>query len=60
MFFIELFNDKGKLVQRPGRKAIGPVLMIFGGNVKWQPATEGKVFYEKNIYDILNSIINFF
>ncbi|KJR46651.1 hypothetical protein UF75_2945 [Desulfosporosinus sp. I2] len=33
----KLFTDNGKLVERQGRKAKGPV--------KWQPATENKVFY---------------
>jgi len=38
------FTDNGKLVERQGRKATGPV--------KWQPATEIEVFFvfSLNVY----------
>jgi hypothetical protein len=35
--FLKLITDNGKLVEKQGRKAKGPV--------KWQPATKIKFFY---------------
>jgi hypothetical protein len=42
---LKLFNDKGKLVERPGRKAIGPESGFRSTETKWQPVTEREVFY---------------
>ena len=36
LVFLQNLNDNGKLVEKQGRKAKGPI--------KWQPATENKVF----------------
>jgi hypothetical protein len=43
---LNLFNDKGKPVESPGRKAKGPE-NDSGGKREWQPATEGGVFMKK-------------
>jgi hypothetical protein len=37
-----LSDDKGKPVEKPGRKTKGPV--------KWQPVTEGEVFCSQKLF----------